>query len=503
MNAEKLTLAVDLGASGGKCFVGRFGDNSFKMEEIHRFDHEGVPFFLADRDGAVTERTFWNDTGIYREILKGLRAYRRGVGERLDAIGVDAWGADAQWIGADGDSLGKFYCYRDHRLDNMVAEVRARIPAERIYKITGIHFQPFNVSNQALWFVTRRRELLKVAVKLVPAPTLFNYYLGGCTQVDSTWASVTQLMDARRREWSRPVLRALGVPARVLPEIVPPGAVIGQLQPGLAESLQLNRAAIIAVGSHDTASAFAAAPTNDTASALIISSGTWSLVGRLIPKPITTPAAMAANISNEGGIGNTRCLKNCMGTWLVQELLRAWEAADGRRLTWQEVDTMTPAAPPFAALIDPDDARFYNPANMETAIRDYLAATGQPAPAGRGAILRLVYESLALKYRLVNEQLAQVIGRPAKVVHIVGGGSGNKLLNQFTADALGLPVMAGPKEATAVGNLMVQAMGLGVLPDLAAAQPLIKAAFPIGVFQPGDRAPWEAAYERFLKLQLR
>lgn len=493
----KLLLAIDLGASGGKMFAGRLGGDVFRMEEIHRFEHEAASFFLPDSSGAVRERSCWDDTAIYREILRGLRLFRRHVGDRLDALGVDTWGADAQWVDADGEALGKVYCYRDHRLDNMVEEVRARISADRLYRLTGIHFQPFNLSNQVLWFATRRPRLLAAAAKLLPMPTLFNYYLGGCTQVDSTWASVTQMMDARRRVWSRPILAALGIPRRVLPAIVPPGSRVGLLQPALAQSLGLNRAAIVAVASHDTASAFAAAPADDPRDALIVSSGTWSLVGRLIPRPVTSAAAMAANISNEGGIGNTRFLKNCMGAWIVQELLRVWEAADGRRMSWEEVDRLTPAAPPFAGLIDPDDARFYNPADMEIAIRDFLAATGQPPPAGRGAILRLVYESLALKYRLVSEQLAAVIGRPPTVVHIVGGGSGNRLLNQFVADALGLPVLAGPREATAVGNLMVQALGIGLLPDLAAARPFVRAAFPIVRHDPGDRAPWEAAYRVF------
>ena len=331
-------------------------------------------------------------------------------------------------------------------------------------------------------------------------PALLNFYLGGCTQIDSTWASVTQLMDARRNRWSRTLLNAIGVPGRLLPEIVPPGTRIGALREPLAASLGLDAAPILAVGSHDTASAFAAAPVEDPREALIISSGTWSLIGRLVPHPVTTPEARAANLSNEGGIGNTRLLRNCMGSWIVQELLRVWEAADGQRLSRAEVDRLQAGAPPFAAFIDPDDPGFFNPPDMEAAIRGFLARTGQPAPAGRGAILRLVYESLALKYRTVNETLNVVTKRPARVVHIVGGGCGNVLLNQFTADALGLPVLAGPREATAVGNLMVQALGLGILGSLAGAQPLIRAAFPIASYTPGARAPWDGAYTRFRRL---
>jgi sugar (pentulose or hexulose) kinase len=467
------------------------------MEEVHRFAHEGVSFFLADRRGALTERTCWDDTFIYQQIIRGLQAFRRNVGSRLDSLGIDTWGSDGQFFSADGEMLGKVYCYRDHRLDNMVAEVKARIAAERVYEITGIHFQPFNISNQLLWFVNQRRDLARTSARYLPIPTVFNYYLGGCAVVDSTFASVTQLMDARRRKWSAPILAALGIPRKLLPPIVHPATVIGRMHAPLAESLGLNAADIVAVGSHDTASAFAAAPVRYPSRALIISSGTWSLVGRLVRNPITTGAAFAANLSNEGGIGNTRLLKNCMGTWLVQELLRGWAVTDGKRMEWSEVTGLAAAAPAFALLIDPDDPSFYNPADMEKAIRAFLARTGQPAPASRGAILRCVYESLALKYRVVNAQIERVTDTQTDVVHVVGGGCRNELLNQFAANALGVRVLAGPEEATAVGNLMAQAIGVGILPNLAQAQPLIRAAFPIKEYVPADTAAWLAVAERF------
>ncbi|MDD4018495.1 MAG: FGGY family carbohydrate kinase [Kiritimatiellae bacterium] len=498
--AEKKLFAVDLGASGGKCFIGFFGDGTFRMEEVHRFAHEGVSYFLPDRTGEVTERTVWDDTYIYQNIVKGLQAARRQYGEVLDGIGIDTWGADGHFLTQDGDVLGKVYCYRDHRLDTMCDEVKARIDATRVYAITGNHFQPFNVSNQLLWAATRRPALLKLAKVYLPIPTLFYYYLGGCTQVDSTFASVTQMMDAKRCKWSTEMLKALGIPKKLMPGIVKPGTKIGKLQPKLAGMCGLNEVDLIAVGSHDTASAFAAAPVKNSKKALIISSGTWSLVGKLIKKPITTPEAMSFGLSNEGGIGNTRFLRNCMGTWIVQELLRAWEIADGKRMGWNEVDTITPAAPAFTAFIDPDDLRFYNPPNMEQAIRAFIAETGQAAPADRGTVLRCVYESLALKYRQVNETINRVTGTETDVVHIVGGGSNNALLNQFTADSVGVPVLAGPKEATAVGNLMVQAVGAGIIPALKDAMPLIKAAFPIATFKPRDTAAWDAAYGRFIKL---
>jgi sugar (pentulose or hexulose) kinase len=328
-------------------------------------------------------------------------------------------------------------------------------------------------------------------------PSLFTFYLGGVKQIDSSWASVSQLMDARSGRWSAEVLGALGIPVGVLPEIVAPGSVVGRLLEPLADSLGLNRPSLVAVGSHDTASAFAAAPVARKDEALIISSGTWSLVGKLIPEPITTDDALASNISNEGGIGNIRFLKNCMGTWLVQELRRIWQARDGKEMGWDETVRLVHGAAPFGSYLDPDDPGFYNPKNMEEAIAAFCARTGQAVPRDRGAFLRTVYEGLALKYRYVDEEISRVCSKPTKVVHIVGGGSKNDLLNRFTADATGFDVVAGPDEATAVGNCMVQAMGLGIISDLEEALPIIRRSFPIREYRPADRAPWERAYSKF------
>jgi rhamnulokinase len=493
-------LAVDLGASGGKSFVGSFAEDGFSMLELHRFAHEGTPFFAVNRTGAVEERVFWDDVYIYRNIMEGLQAYRREVGPRLDAIGIDTWGTDGQFFTQDGDMLGRVYCYRDHRLDAMIEQVKARIDAERLYTITGIHFQPFNISNQLLWFMLNRAELLQPGTFYLPVPALFYYYLGGGRYVDSSWASVTQLMDAATKNWSVEVLDALAIPHAVMPEIVAPGARVGALTRELAERLTLNEAPLVAVAAHDTASAFAAAPVSDPARALIISSGTWSLVGKLVDRPFTTREAMQANLSNEGGIGNIRLLKNCMGGWLVQELRRVWRVADGCEMDWKTMDSLTEQAAPFAALIDPDDAAFYNPANMEAAIAEFCRRTGQCVPEGRGAFMRVVYESLALKYRLINEQICGVTGSTTEVVHVVGGGSKNILLNQFAADALGLPVIAGPEEATAVGNIMVQAIGIGRIGSMAEAQPMIRSAFPIREYRPRNTGAWDAPYARFRDL---
>jgi rhamnulokinase len=493
----KRLFAVDMGASGGKCFVGTFSDGTFSMDEIHRFAHDGLDMFIPDRTGTITQRTVWDDTFIYRNIIMGLQAFRRDVADELDSIGIDTWGADGALLNADGDMLAKIYCYRDHRLDTMIDKVKACIDPARIYELTGIHFQPFNLSNQLLWLVQNRPELLASVATLLPVPSLFYCYLGGGRSVDSSWASVSQLMDAHTRQWSKEMLNALAIPEHIMPEIVAPGACVGQMHAELSDSLDLNRVTLTATAAHDTASAFAAAPVEDPATALIISAGTWALIGKLIPEPITTPAAMAANMSNEGGVGNTRFLKNCMGGWLGQELMKAWAVADGKEMAWSELDALTAAAPPFAALIDPDDPSFYNPGSMETAIAEFCRKTGQTVPADRGSLTRTVYESQALKYRFVNEQICEISGTQSHVVNIVGGGSKNALLNQFTADALGLPVLAGPAEGTAVGNFMVQAVGLGIISTIEAAQPVIRAAFPIKEFAPGNKAPWDEAYARF------
>ena len=500
MKKMQRLLAVDLGASGGKCFVGTFKKGSFSLQEIHRFAHEGVSFFAADRAGKVSQRMYWDDIFLHRNIVAGLQTYRRDVSNVLDGIGIDTWGADGQFVTPDGDILGKIYCYRDHRLDPMIEAVKARVDAERIYDITGIHFQPFNLSNQLLWFMQNRKRALTPGCVYLPIPAVFYYYLGGVKKVDSTWASITQLMDARKKVWSRELLKKLGIPAAVMPAIVDPGTVLGKLYKPLADSIGLNAVPLVAVGSHDTACAFAAAPVTNRNEALIISSGTWSLVGKLVPKPITTAEARAANISNEGGIGDIRLLKNCMGSWLVQELRRVWRIADGREMEWAELDALAQSAPTFTVFIDPDDSTFYNPANMEKAIAAFCKRTGQTVPKNRGVYQRLVYESLALKYRFVNEQICRVSGTETRVVNIVGGGSKNKMLNQYTADALGLPVQAGPEEATAVGNLMVQAMGLGIIRSMRDALPLIRKAFPIREYKPRDTPSWNKAYERFRQI---
>jgi rhamnulokinase len=490
-------MAVDLGASGGKCIAGIFEGGRMRVEDVHRFTHEAESFYLPDESGRVSERTYWDDTYLYRNVLLGLHSFRRNVSERLDSIAVDTWGTDGQLVTADGDVIGKVYCYRDHRLDVMNEEIKRRIAPLRIYGITGIQFETYNVSAQLLWLALHRKDLLLPGATFLPMPAIFSYYLSGRKKIDSSWASVTQLMDVRKRTWSDEVLRALGIPAAIMPDIVHPGTVIGSLTEELASVLRLNRARVVAIASHDTACAYAAAPVGKGETALIISSGTWSLVGRLLDEPITSEEALNARLTNEGGIDSIRFLTNCMGTWPVQELRRQWRREDGKEMSWEEITSLLEKATPFTAFIDPDDGAFYNPAEMEHAIVAFCRETGQRVPKDRGEILRVVFESLALKYRKVNDDISRICSRPSTVVHIVGGGCRNEPLNQFTADAVGLDVVAGPEEATALGNIMVQAHAAGIVDDIGEVAECVEEGCEIRRYAPRHRKAWETAYGRF------
>ncbi len=324
--------------------MGKFEKDSFTMDGIHRFANEGVSFFLPESNGNISERVYWEDILLYRNIKKGIRNYRKECSDFLDSIGIDTWGPGGQFITQNSEMIGKVYCYRDHRLDSMIETLKLRIGVYRLYEITGIHFYPFNISNQLLWFMLNRKSLLKPGCTFLPMPTIFYFYLGNVKKIDTTWASVTQLMDARTKKCSNEVLERLDIPKEIMPEIVAPGTVVGRISEPLANSLKLKRAMLIAVGSHDTASAYAAVPVENAEEALVISSGTWSLIGKLLPEPITTQDAMAANLSNECGTGNIRFLKNCMGLWLVQELLRVWNNTSGYEMDWNEVVSLVEKA---------------------------------------------------------------------------------------------------------------------------------------------------------------
>ncbi|HIE43624.1 MAG TPA: rhamnulokinase [Candidatus Omnitrophica bacterium] len=491
--------ACDLGASGGKFFAGIFEEGRFQMEEIHRFEHGPVTVFVKE-PYRVMGRMYWDDLYLYTNIIEALKKYRRDFSDHLDSLGIDTWGSDGQFFTKDGDTLDRIYCYRDHRLDAMVDEFTSLVDPWEVYQKTGIHFWPFNISNQIYWFRKYRPELFQKAAFFLSVPGIFYYYLCGAKITEYTWASVTQLLNAETKQWYEEIFRAIDVPSSIMAPVVQPSTYVGKLFPEITHQLNLNEVKMIAVPTHDTACAFASAPVEKEEEALIISSGTWSLIGKLILEPLITRESMEENFSNEGGVGNIRFLRNCMGTWPIQELRRIWKEKDGKETSWEEITDLAEKGETFSYFIDPDDNSFYNPTDMESAIQEYCKKTGQSIPVSRAEILNTVYLSLALKYALTKECLEKICNCHIKKVHIVGGGAKNELLNQYTANAVGVPVEAGPFEATAVGNLMVQAMGLGVLSSLKEAIPIIRNAFPIKTYRPVEQNKWQKVLEKFKKM---
>lgn len=493
-------MAIDLGSSMGKCFYSEIRNKKLVFEEINRFENEPVALFLKEKDESRVERLFWNDIYLYRNILNSFRIYSREFGGTLDSIGIDTWGLDGQFVNKNGELIGNIYCYRDHRLDNMIDKLTKKVDAKKIYEITGVHFQPFNISNQFLWFLQNRKYILEISARFLPLPTIFNYFLGSEYVVDSTWASATQLMNIRTNDWSQELLEQLEIPIEILPQIVNPGTQIGVLAAPIAASIGLNRARIVAVCSHDTASAFTAVPIKNKDDSLIISSGTWSVIGKLISSPITTHEAFTANFSNEGNQSSTSFLKNCMGLWIVQELRRSWRERDGQAISWAQAVRMIRKARPFTAVIDPDAQSFYNPKNMEEAIAHYCRKTRQTVPNDRGTYLRIVLESLALKYRVINDEIESITNNHNKYVFIVGGGSRNELLNQFAANALGIPVYAGPAEASALGNIFSQAIALGILKTKEEMNTIVEDTCAIRKYTPKNTTLWSTKYRAFLRV---
>jgi rhamnulokinase len=467
----RTVAAVDLGASSGRVMLGRVAPGRLELTEAHRFPN--TPVRLAG--------TLYTDiVALHRGMLTGLRA-----AGPVDGIGIDSWAVDYGLLDSSSRLLGLPVHYRDARTDGVADRVLATIGADELYAVTGLQQLPFNTLYQ---LVAEGPERLAVADRMLMIPDLLGFWLTGVAGAERTNASTTQLYDVRARGWSTTVAERAGIPSRVLPPLRSPGDIIGPVLP----ETELAAAPVIAVGSHDTASAVVAVPAGSERFAYI-SSGTWSLAGVELDAPVLTEAARAANFTNEGGVdGRIRFLKNVMGLWLLQESVRTWGPVDLSELLVQAA-----AAPAFAALIDPDDPSFLAPGDMPARIAEFCTATGQQVPPDRPALVRCILESLALAYRRTIRAAAELSGRDVEVVHIVGGGARNELLCQLTADACGLPVLAGPVEASALGNVLVQARALGVpLPDLAAMRALVRATHDLRRYDPRPAPGWTAAESR-------
>ncbi|MDH7568459.1 MAG: rhamnulokinase family protein [Armatimonadota bacterium] len=483
-------LAIDLGAESGRGVLGILVEDRLTLEEVHRFPNGPV---------RVLDSLHWDVLRLFAEIKNALRRCVQTHGTQIQGIGVDTWGVDFGLLGRGDVLLGNPYHYRDRRTDGMLEEAFRRVPREEIFQRTGIQFMKLNTLYQLLAMRVQNSPLLEVAETLLMMPDLMNFFLTGSKVTEFSIATTTQFYDPRKRGWANQLLEQMDLPTHLLTEIVPPGSAVGMLLRSVAEETGVRRLPVVAPAAHDTGSAVAAVPARGD-DWCYISSGTWSLMGIESPEPLIDERSLRYNFTNEGGVGRTfRFLKNIMGLWLVQECRRAWER-QGERYSYDELTEAAAAAPPFVSMVEPDDESFLAPSDMPAAIRAFCGRTGQPQPEGVGPMVRCALESLALKYRWVMEKLEEIRGRRLETIHIVGGGSQNRLLNQFTADATGRPVLAGPVEATAIGNVLMQAIARGRLGSLEEAREVVRRSFEVQTFVPGNRDGWEEAYARYLKL---
>jgi rhamnulokinase len=482
-------LAFDLGAESGRTILGTLADAKIVTRELTRFPNGPV---------RLAGHLHWNLMGLFEDIKQGLRACAAEAGIQPESIAVDTWGVDFGLLAKDGSVLGFPHAYRDERTQGMMEEFFRRVPKDKVYERTGIQFLPFNSLFQLFAMVRQRSPVLGCVHDLLFMPDLFTYLLSGEKASEFTIASTSQLMDMQRRVWSSELMASLGIPMGVLQRVQPPGSIIGKLSPSVAEEVGIYDARVIATASHDTAAAVAAIPAAGENWAYI-SSGTWSLMGVETSDAVITPSALKANFTNEGGVAETiRFLKNIAGLWLLQQSRREW--SKDRDLSYAELAGMASAAPPFQSLVDPDWAEFLNPPSMPDAIRRFCLMTDQRAPADPAEFARCILESLALKYRFTLDQLRRLTDRSIEVIHVIGGGSRNELLCQFTANATGLPVVAGPAEATAMGNIMVQALGLGYVRSLSEIRSVVRRSVELKMYTPELQADWEGVSGRFREL---
>lgn len=476
-------LACDLGAESGRLMLGTLADGRLELAEIRRFPN--VPVRQGDS-------LCWNLRALFDELTAGLKQ-AGALGRPVAGISTDSWGVDYVLFDAAGQMLEPTYHYRDGRTARGVQAVQARIPWPELFEETGLQFLPFNTIFQ---LGAETPERLAAARLILGVGDAFNHWLGGAARFEESLASTTQLYNPRTRAWSARLLQTLGLRADLFPPLVPSGTRLGPLRPDLAEASGLRGVEVVASCSHDTGAAVAAVPGRGEDWAYL-SSGTWSLMGVELGTPVIHAAVREANFTNEIGFGGSvRFLKNIIGLWMVQECRREW-ARQGREYDYATLTRLAAEAPPFAALVNPADPRFLPPGDMPGRIAECCRQTGQPVPESPGAVIRCVLESLALLYRRTLRQIETLTGRRIARLHIVGGGSRNALLNQFTANAIQRPVLAGPVEATAAGNVLVQAIALGHLPSLAAAREVVRASFPPTTVEPAETAAWDAAAERF------
>lgn len=484
-------LAFDFGASSGRAMLFTFDGEKLEIEEMHRFSNDPV---------MIGKHFHWDVLRLFFEIKQGINKTVLAGHKDIQAIGIDTWGVDFGLFDKNGKMLGNPYHYRDTRTDGMIEYADETIGKKYIFERTGIQFNFFNTLFQFMAMVKENDPLLSIADKMLFVPDIFNYLLTGVMKNEYSIASTSQLLEVHSKTWDKELMKKAGIPENIFGEIVMPGEVVGMLSDDICEELGCPKIPVIAVGSHDTASAVASVPVTEDYKYAYISTGTWALMGSELDEPNVNDTTYAYNFTNEGGVcGKIRFLKNIMGLWIIQESRRQW-AREGKEFSFNDLEQAAWAAEPFKCFIDPDYMDFATPGNMPKKIRDFCERTGQYVPQTEGEIIRCAAQSLAMKFRMVTEAMEDVIGEPLCAVHMVGGGIKDTMVCRFTASATGKKVIAGPVEATSTGNAAVQLMALGKVRDLTEARQIVKNSFPVKTYEPEDADAWNAAYESFKKI---
>ena len=492
----RIYLAIDLGAESGRVVAGLWNGKTLRLEEVHRFPNG--PVYLGDS-------LRWDVVRLWAEIENGLTLAARKYGKSIVSVGADTWGVDYVLLDRHDEMLGQPYAYRDARTNGMMEKAFRKVPRAEIFAQTGLQFMQFNSLFQLLAHKQATRGLLEATDCLLFMPDFVHWALCGSRVAEFTIASTSQCLHPLTRNWATGLLKKFGLPTHIFPKILPPGTRLGALRPGVADRTGLRKVNVVAPPAHDTAAAVAGVPTANTGKAnwAYLSSGTWSLMGVEVKKASLSARTQELNLTNEGGLDGTyRLLKNIMGLWLVQQCKRAFDAR-GRKYEYGQLAQMAAKAPALRSIVNPDDSRFLNPPDMPKAIQDFCRETKQPVPKTEGELVRCAYESLALKYREVLGWLEELTGNPIEVIHIVGGGSKSRILNQFAADACQRPVITGPVEATAMGNLLVQVRASGELSTLAEMREVIRRSSDVATCRPGKASVWEDASARFAALRAR
>ncbi|GHT21039.1 L-fuculose kinase [Planctomycetales bacterium] len=495
MQHTKNYLAVDMGASSGRHIVGRFDGEYLELEELYRFDNAPVQ---------MTGTFYWDLPGLWQHVQNGLQVAGAKYEGDITSVGVDTWGIDFALLDRNGKFLSNPVCYRDARTDGMMEKVFQTVSRNEIFQHTGLQFMQFNTLYQLFAMKKNNSPLFDIADTFLMMPDIFHYLLSGVKSVEFTNATTTQMFDPVKNSWAFPLLEKLGVPSKFLPQTAQPGTVLGSLRSELTALTNLNNTRVVLPGTHDTASAVMSVPATGSGNSrnwAYISLGTWALMGIESPKPLVNETVSSLNFTNEGGVGNTiRVLKNICGLWLLQECRRVWNTERRYQqlepLSWDDMTRMTQQAKPLVSFIDPDAREFLSPTDMPKAIAAYCERTRQKIPESKGEILRCAQDSIALKFRQILEMCEKIGGEKIETIHIVGGGTKNRQMCQAAANACQRRVLAGPVEATAVGNIMMQAIASGSIKGISEARQIIRSSFDIIEFEPQDAGEWNDAYER-------